>query len=163
MHIHEFKDRLASGTLTRRHMTHALAAVGLAAVTAPVFRNQAWAEGEVTLFTWAGYDLPEVSQPYIEKYGGPPNYSIFGEEEEALQKMRAGFTPDLAHPCTYSVGRWRDSGLFKPIDTGRLEHYEDIWDDLKTIPIAQAEGETWFVPWDWGNSSVGCQKHLSRL
>ena len=154
MHIQEFKDRLAAGTLTRRQMTHALAAVGLAAVTAPVFRNQAWAEGEVTLFTWAGYDIPEVSQPYIEKYGGPPNYSIFGEEEEALQKMRAGFTPDLAHPCTYSVGRWRDSGLFKPIDTGRLEHYEDIWDDLKTIPIAQADGETWFVPWDWGNSSV---------
>ena len=131
MDIQEFKDRLAAGTLTRRQITKALAAVGLAALTTPAFRRPAMADGEVTYFTWAGYDIPDIMQPYVKKYGGTPNFTIFGEEEEALQKMRAGFTPDIAHPCTYSVGRWRDSGLFKPIDTSRLSNYEDIWDDLK--------------------------------
>jgi spermidine/putrescine transport system substrate-binding protein len=153
MEIEEFRDHLAEGRLTRRQLQGALAAAGIAALTTPPFRA-AQAAGEVSYFTWAGYDIPEVMQPYIEKYGGPPNFSLFGEEEEALQKMRAGFVPDIAHPCTYSIGRWRDSGLFKPIDTSRLSNYGDVWADLKTIPISQAEGETWFVPWDWGNSSV---------
>jgi spermidine/putrescine transport system substrate-binding protein len=154
MEMQRFKDRLAAGTLTRRDMSKALAAAGLAAVTMPVHPRKARAAGETTLFTWAGYDIPEVAQPYIETYDGPPGYAIFGEEEEALQKMRAGYTPDLAHPCSYSVGRWRDTGLFKPIDLTRLEHYGDIWEDLKDLPTTQAEGATWFVPWDWGNSSV---------
>jgi len=154
MEIDELRDRLAAGVLTRRQMSGALAAAGLAAVATPVVRRPARAAGEVTYFTWAGYEVPEVAGPYIEAYGGPPNYSIFGEEEEALQKMRAGYAPDLAHPCTYSVGRWRDSGLFRPIDTGRLANYADVWDGLKSIDIAHADGATWFVPWDWGNSSV---------
>jgi len=154
MDVQRFKDRLAAGTLTRREMSTALAAAGLAAVTMPVHPRQARAAGETTLFTWAGYDIPEVAQPYIDKYSGPPNYAIFGEEEEALQKLRTGYAPDLAHPCSYSVGRWRDAGLFKPIDTDRLEHYGDIWDDLTNLPTTHADGATWFVPWDWGNSSV---------
>ena len=154
MELRHFTDSLASGTLTRRQMQKALAGVGLAAVATPAVRRPAFAAGEVNYFTWAGYEVPEVMGSYIETYGGPPNYSLFGEEEEALQKMRAGFTPDLAHPCTYSVGRWRDSGLFKPIDTSRLEHYPDIWAALQAIDIAKADGATWFVPWEWGNSSV---------
>jgi spermidine/putrescine transport system substrate-binding protein len=154
MNKNELIDRLGSGTLSRRELQRAMAAAGVAAVSIPVPRRTARAAGEVTYFTWAGYDNPEFEKGYVEKYGGAPNYSLFGEEEEALQKMRAGYIPDIAHPCTYSVGRWRDSGLFKPIDTGRLANYGDIWDDLRTIEIAQAEGATWFVPWDWGNSSV---------
>lgn len=154
MEIRELKDRLADGTLTRRQLTGAMASVGLATAMMPLPRGGAQAAGDVNYFTWAGYDIPDVMQPYVETYGGVPSISLFGDEEEALQKMRAGFTPDVAHPCTYSVGRWRDSGMFKPIDTSRLEHYPAIWDGLKEIAIAKADGETWFVPWDWGNSSV---------
>ena len=153
MDVLELKDRLAEGTLTRRRMAKVLASAGLATSIVPLWRSPARAEGEVTYFTWAGYDIPDIMQPYVETYGGPPSFSLFGEEEEALQKMRAGFIPDLAHPCTYSVGRWRDSGLFKPVDTSRIAHYGDIWDGLKEIAITKADGETWFVPWDWGNSS----------
>jgi spermidine/putrescine transport system substrate-binding protein len=131
-----------------------MAAAGVASIAVPLAPRRARASGEVTYFTWAGYDLPDFAASYVGTYGGPPNYAIFGEEEEALQKMRAGYRPDISHPCTYSVGRWRDTGLMKPIDVTRLSHYADVWDDLKSIEIAQAEGQTWFVPWDWGNSSV---------
>ncbi|MGH6718432.1 MAG: ABC transporter substrate-binding protein [Alphaproteobacteria bacterium] len=150
----ELRERLAEGTLSRRELTRAMAAAGVATVTVPMFTRAARAEGEISYFTWAGYDLPDFAKGYVDKYGGTPNFAIFGEEEEAFQKMRAGYTPDIAHPCTYSVGRWRDSGLFKPVDVARLTNYGDIWDDLKAISIAHADGQTWFVPWDWGNSSV---------
>ena len=124
MEKNEVLDRLAAGRLTRRELHQAMAAAGLAAVAVPVWARPARADGAVTFFTWGGYDNPELHKAYVDKYG-PPNYSILGEEE-ALQKMRAGFRPDLAHPCTYSIGRWRDSGLFQPIDVSRLANYPDV-------------------------------------
>ncbi len=150
----EVLDKMAAGTLTRREFKKALLSLGLATVTLPLVPRRSWAAEQILYFTWGGYDVPDIHQDYVAKYGGPPAYSLFGEEEEAFQKMRAGFIPDVAHPCTYSVGRWRDSGLMTPIDTARLEHYPDVWDDLKALKIAHAEGATWFVPFDWGNSSV---------
>ena len=60
--------------------------------------------------------LPELHPSYVEKHGKSPNVAIFAEEEEAFQKLRGGFKADLAHPCTYAVPRWREAGLFAPID-----------------------------------------------
>lgn len=154
MDTQEILDKTAAGTLTRREFQKALLSLGLLTVVLPVVPRRARAAEEILYFTWGGYDTAEIHGRYVEKYGGPPSYALFGEEEEALQKMRAGYIPDLAHPCTYSVGRWRDSGLMKPIDITRLEHYSDIWDDLKALKMAHADGAAWFVPFDWGNSSV---------
>ena len=154
MEKNEFFDRLAAGKMNRRDFNRALAAVGLAAVTVPFVPGRARAAGEINYFTWGGYDDPKHHQAYIDKYGGSPDFSLFGEEEEALQKMRAGFRPDLAHPCVYNVKRWRDSGLFKPIDVSRLEHYGDVFPELKTLEFTQENGDTWFTPFEWGNSSV---------
>ena len=140
--------------MTRREATRLAAAAGLVVVAAPVVSRHAAAEGEVNYFTWAGYDIPEIVPSYIEKYDGPPAYSLFGEEEEALQKMRAGFIPDFAHPCVNSVGRWRDSGMFEPFDTSRISNWSDLWPSLQNIDGTVFDGENWFVPFDWGNSSI---------
>ena len=140
--------------LSRRAFARALAAVGLGFVTIPVWTRRARAAGEVTVFTWAGYEVPELHQAYVEKYGGPPGFNFFGEEGEALQKMRAGYNPDLAHPCYNSVVRWRDFGILKPIDVSRLKHWPDVWDTLKALATSKSDGKVWFMPFDWGNSSL---------
>ncbi len=154
MDLSELKGRLADGTLTRRQLIGALGAAGLALASMPLRPRAARAAGDITFMTWAGYDTPEAMPGYVAKYGGLPDISIFGEEEEGLQKMRAGFNPDVTHPCNYSVGRWRRSGLFKALDTTRLEHYADLWPELKAIPDSHDEAGTWFFPWEWGTSSV---------
>jgi len=153
MDIRELRDRVAAKTLTRRQLVKAMGAAGLAAIAMPIARRPR-AAGNITFMTWVGYDVPEAMPAFVAKYGGTPEFSIFGEEEEGLQKMRAGFIPDISHPCSYSVGRWRESGLFKPIDTARLSNYPDLFQQLKDIPITHADGATWFVPWEWGVSSV---------
>ncbi len=153
MEKNEVFDSLAAGTMNRRDFNRALASVGLAAITVPFAPGAARAAGEITYFAWGGYDDPNTHKDYSEKYGGSPAYGLFGDEEEALQKMRAGYQPDLAHPCAGLVGRWRDSGLFKPIDVSRLDHYGDVFPELKTLKFTQDNG-TWFTPFDWGNSSV---------
>ena len=94
------------GRLGRRDVLKAMAASGLALVSQPVFVKPSRAEGEVTYFTWSGYELPEFHPSYIEQYGGSPNISFFGNEEEGLQKMLTGIQAELMRLCTHTVTRW---------------------------------------------------------
>lgn len=150
----EFTDRLATGQMTRRQLTQALAAAGLALVTLPLGGRRAAAEDQVTYFTWSGYDVPEFFPGYVAKHGANPNMPIFADEEEAFQKLRAGFSSDVVHPCSGRIKRWRDAGVIQPMDTARLTNWGNVFDALKPINGAADGGKQWFVPVDWGNTSV---------
>ena len=159
MDIQEFRSRLANRDITRRGIAKVLASVGLASVAVPLARNPVAAQSleadpELMVFTWAGYDIPAFFGSYIEKWDMLPSFSLWGEEEEGFQKMRGGFRPDVAAPCTYSLRRWYDAGLLKTLDTDRLEHWPDIFPSLKTVEGAVQDGKQVFLPVNWGNSSV---------
>jgi spermidine/putrescine-binding protein len=158
MDIQEFRSRLANRDITRRDMHKVLASVGLGTVAMNFGPNGASAQGivddELTVFTWSGYDIPELHPKYTEEHGTSPQYALFGEEEEAFQKMRQGFPVDIAAPCTYSLGRWYDGGLLKPIDTTRLAEWDNVFDSLKNLEGSHQNGVNYFLPLDWGNSSV---------
>jgi spermidine/putrescine transport system substrate-binding protein len=155
MEKNELLDRLATGRLTRRQFARAAAAAGVGLMTLPLLAREGSAEtGQIEYYTWATYDDPMLHKAFTAKYGHEPNHSTFGEEEEALQKMRAGYRPDIAHPCSYSVPRWYEAGIIKPVDTSRLQHYADVFPELKTIKGTSKDGKALFVPFDWGNSSV---------
>jgi spermidine/putrescine transport system substrate-binding protein len=154
MNKHEILDSLRRGLLTRRRFSSLLAGTGLSLVAMPVFDRPARADDQATYFTWSGYDVPESHQGYIAKHGASPNMPLFSDEEEAFQKLRAGFQVDVAHPCSGRIKRWRDAGLLQPIDTSKLSNWGDVFDDLKKVNGADADGQQWFVPWDWGNTSV---------
>jgi spermidine/putrescine-binding protein len=153
-------DRIAQGKASRRDIAKALGLAGLAAVTSPLLSRAARAGDELTYFTWNGYNIPEFHPGYIEKHGSSPNMVVFGEDEEALTKARAGFRADLAHPCKVTLGRWRDAGLIEPFDMSRIPAWADIWDELKnadgvTTDAGSKYGAgTWYIPWEWGNASV---------
>ena len=158
MDIQEFRSRLANRDITRRQIHKVLASVGVGTVAMRLRPGSAFAQNPVdqdlTVFTWAGYDVPELHTAYTEKHGTSPAYSLFGEEEEAFQKLRQGFPVDIAAPCTYSLSRWYDGGLMHPLDNARLEHWPDIFESLKDLEGSHHEGENYFLPLDWGNSSV---------
>ena len=161
MNADELRDRLAKGAISRRQAAAVMASAGVGMSTMTFGPPRARAQDDLPVddqllaFEWSGYELPQFFGAYIDKYGTQPSYTFFGEEEEALQKIRAGFSPDISHPCTYSTRRWRDAGILKPIDTSRLSNYGDVFASLKTLPGSQDEsGQDWFVPADWGNSSV---------
>lgn len=161
MDIQEFRSRIDNCDLTRRQATGALAAAGVGLTTLTFGPGGVRAQeslpvdDSLQVFDWAGYELPEFYVPYVEKYGATPAFSLFGEEEEAFQKMRAGYRPDVSHPCVASTRRWRDAGLLQPIDTNQLSHFPDVFPSLKVLPGSIGEdGLTYFIPADWGNSSV---------
>lgn len=150
----DFVEGLAAQWLSRRDFGRALASLGLAATTLPLLPKMARAAEEPTYFTWPGYDVPDLFQKYAEKHGAVPNFSLFGDEEEAFQKLRGGYQSDMAHPCANSVKRWRDGGLLQAIDTSRLSNWDRVFAPLKALKDTYSDGERWFVPFDWGNTSV---------
>lgn len=154
--VQKFIDDMKLGRLSRRDFHRGLASVGLAMVAAPLVSRPvlAAAEEHPTLYTWGGYEVPEMHGAYIEKHGASPNFSLWGDEEEAEAKMRAGFHPDVGMPCSYKVRKWYELGFLKPIDTGRLEHWDDVIDVLKEVPDMSIDGQRLMATGWWGLTSV---------
>jgi len=138
----------------RREMIKALSALGVSLVTFPLHGGRARAAGEISGMTWAGYDLPELMGGYLEKYGGPPEFSYIGSDDEAFQKVRAGFSPDFIHPGSYMIQQYVDAGLVQPIDTGRVATWSDLAPGMMNLNGTVFDGVHYFVPAEFGNSSV---------
>ncbi|MEI4263122.1 extracellular solute-binding protein [Roseovarius sp. D0-M9] len=111
-------------------------------------------DAELVVFDWAGYEDPGFFQAYIEEHGGAPTYAFFGDEEEAFQKLRAGFQADVSHPCSQSVPKWMDADLLAPIDTSRIDRWDDLEPGFRDIEAYMKDGEHYFVPVDWGNTAL---------
>lgn len=163
MDSREFLQALRDRRLSRRQVLNGLATFGITATVVPLVSHRAQAAVNVNYFTWSGYDIPQLFPEFIEKHGETPTFSIFGEEEEALQKLRSGFTPDVAHPCSSNVRRWRDAGVLQPIDTARIENWKTVFPVLKHVRGVQLEGETFLVPFDWGNTSIAYRADLVHI
>ena len=150
-------EMLATGKMSRRKFQSLLGSLGIATVTLPVWTGpaRAAAEDHPNVFTWEGWDIPEHHQEYMDKHGELPNFSIFGDEEEAFAKIMAGARYDVSHPCSYKVEIWRDAGILQPIDVNRLGHWGDIIPSLKEIPgMTTADGDVYFIASEWGHTSV---------
>ncbi len=149
-----FIRELVKGRFSRRQFNKALSAAGLAVATMPLIPRGASAQGEAIYFGWSGYEIPELQPSYVEKHGTTSDAVLFADENEGFQKVRVGFTPDVAHPCSPMVPQWRDAGLIQPIDTSRLSNWPDVFPALKTLKDTRFEGQQWFVPFDWGRTSI---------
>jgi len=154
--VGRFKQKLANGEISRRQLGKILAAAGIVTTVMPL-ASRAKAEdadGHAVAYTWAGYDIPEFYPTYIEKYGSPPEFSIWNDEEEAILKITGGFAPDTVFPCSYKVQKWYDAGILAPIDTSRIPDFGDLFPALAAMKEININGETVWIPVDWGQTSV---------
>lgn len=130
-----------------------LVAVALATSTSTLAYS---ADDALTVFDWAGYEDPAFHPAYVEKHGQSPTFAFFADEDEAFSKLMAGFEADIAHPCSQSVVKWRDAGLLQPLDTSRIEGWDDVMPGLKSMEnlVSTEDGRVWFLPFDWGNTAL---------
>ena len=129
--------------------------LGVATIAAFGISAAAFAgDGELVVFDWAGYEDPEFFTAYTEKHGDGPTFAFFGDEEEAFQKLRSGFKADVVHPCSQSVPKWIEAGLLAPLDTSRIERWDELEPSFREIEAFKKGDEYFFVPVDWGNTAV---------
>jgi spermidine/putrescine transport system substrate-binding protein len=145
--------RLTDGTLSRRRLSRLLAATGLAAVTVPVGRL-ARAQEQARYVTWSVYQNSGFFPDYVRRHGADPEMSTLSGKAEDQAKLQGDTAVDAAHPCNRSVGPWHKAGLLQPIDTSRLSHWPELFDSLTDLAVAKPGGQQYFVPVDWGTTSV---------
>ncbi|MEX0922843.1 MAG: extracellular solute-binding protein [Rhodovibrionaceae bacterium] len=88
---------------------------------------------------------------------------VFADAEEAFQKLQAGFVADVIHPCSGDTPRWKEAGLIQAIDTSKLSNFPDINPALLKIGGTQFDGEQYFMPWEWGQTSITYRTDLVEV
>ncbi len=114
---------------------------------------------KITILEWSGYEVtanpylfPSFAEKYTPTLDAAVDYIFFADDSEAFTKAQTGVHADLVHPCESYMGLYVTNDLLQPIDTSRIEH----WDDLnpKLVELGQFNGVQYFVPWDWGYESI---------
>ena len=149
--------------LTRRQFAQGLASMGLGLVSLPLFDGPAIAARDLQILDWSGYEAAELYPNYVRKYGAAPSIALYADDEEAYQRVKGGFQADLVHPASYSVARYRDQGMIKPIDVSRLSNWPDIFPKLYSINGMKSDDRQWFVPCGWGHVSVLYRTDLVKI
>lgn len=125
----------------------------------PAAKEPADSGEKITIMEWSGYEVtenPNLFPAFTEKYtptlDTAVDYIFFAEDPEAFAKIQSGVQVDLVHPCESYMGLYVENGLLQPIDTSRIEHWEEL--HPKLVELGQIDGVQYFVPWDWGYESI---------
>ncbi|HSR33676.1 MAG TPA: extracellular solute-binding protein [Anaerolineae bacterium] len=109
--------------------------------------------GSLTVLDWAGYDQPDFWIDFQNEYPKVAvNFEIGESDADIYSKMKAGDQADLFHPYTGWLQFYVDEGLVEEIDTSKLTNWDKAPESFKVI--GQFNGKQYFLPWDWGFSSV---------
>jgi len=156
-------DRLAQGKLTRREFKELAAVAGVASVAMPIASRPALAvTGEdLSYFTWGGFEDPNLFPEFVGKYGEPV-VTFYGDEYEAIEKLRAGYECDVVCPCIDVMPNWMRVGL-QPIDESRLTWLDDTFESIRSPEAAFDKGERFYVPTYYGFSSFVYRTDLTDI
>lgn len=108
----------------------------------------------LTVFDWSGFEQPALIKPYVDKYGQMPTYSIFGDDDEAFQKLSSGFKADVAHPCSQMIQKYRDAKLIVPWDVSKIPHFNEIDPRFLNSKVFKDDTGVWYIPTDYAYSAV---------
>lgn len=109
--------------------------------------------GALNVLDWSGYDQEIFWQDFKNKYKNVSVTFDFGNSDaEQFTKMKAGSQADIFHPYTGWLQFYVDEGLVAEIDTSKLKNWDKVPDSFKKI--GQINGKQYFLPWDWGFTSI---------
>lgn len=129
-------------------LTRLFGAVSFTALSSAAFAQDA----DLLVFDYPGFEDPAYHSNYVTAHGDSPTFSFFGDEEEAFQKIVAGFEADVTHVCAGSVTKWIESGIIEPWDTSLITEWDNLNRDLTGETIG-GDG-TYFIPTDFGSTAI---------
>ncbi len=136
----------------RRGAMAAAAAAGVLPIT--MNGRPAAAASDLLVFDWTGYEIPELHEDYIAKYGTSPDVAVYADVHEAFNKLQAGYRVDTVHPNIWDVRRFYDAGLLQPWEPERLNHWGDVFPELTGFAGARYDNAQYLIPTDWGINAL---------
>jgi spermidine/putrescine transport system substrate-binding protein len=117
---------------------------------------------ELKVFEWPGYEAAgtkaqtyglTAGSAYTKKFGAESLvYADFGNDDKALNQVRAGAKFDLVHPCIGSIEDWVEADLVQPWDPDLLPSMKQLYP--KMLERGNIDGKQYLIPWDAGYGSV---------
>jgi spermidine/putrescine transport system substrate-binding protein len=109
--------------------------------------------GSLTVLDWAGFDDPMFWTDFKEANPDVDvTFEMGASDADILAKMMAGSQADVFHPYTGWLQFYVQEGLVEELDTSRLTNWDKVPERFKEL--GQFDGKQYFVPYDWGYSSV---------
>ena len=109
--------------------------------------------GSITVLDWPGYDAELYWADFKSTYANATvTFTIGQSDADIYGKMKAGDQADVFHPYTGWLQFYVDEGLAAEIDTSKLKNWAAVPEEFKKI--GQINGKQYFVPWDWGFTSI---------
>jgi spermidine/putrescine transport system substrate-binding protein len=109
--------------------------------------------GDLLVLDWSGYDAEDFWIDFKNTYPNATASFEFGiSDADIYGKMKAGSQADVFHPYTGWLQFYVDEGMVEEIDTSLLSNWDAVPDSFKAL--GQFDGKQYFVPWDWGFTSI---------
>jgi spermidine/putrescine transport system substrate-binding protein len=108
---------------------------------------------ELLVLEWAGYDAEDFWQDFKQANPETEVTFEFGDTDASiLGLMEGGSDADVFHFYTGWQQFYVDAGLVAEIDTSKLTNWDKVPEEYQVL--GQIDGKQYFVPWDWGFSSI---------
>lgn len=112
--------------------------------------------GTIRLYSYEDGFNADYLESFHETY---PNIELetagFGSNEEAIAKMQAGFEADVINTCVDEGALEAvQKGVYAPLDTSRLDSWDDIWPAMKEMPGVTVDGDVYVLPVDAGTAGI---------
>lgn len=137
--------------LNRLLTTLLIALLGLAAIGFPAQPAEA-AGCTLTAIVWEGYTDPSFADQFTAKTGCTVKATYAGSSDEMFAKFRAGGgrTYDIISASGDITERLYKAGLVRPIDTSKLDNYNEIFSSFQGGEWNTFDGKPYGVTFAWG-------------
>jgi putative spermidine/putrescine transport system substrate-binding protein/spermidine/putrescine transport system substrate-binding protein len=106
---------------------------------------------ELNVLTWEGYADPSFITPFEEATGCTVNATYVGSNDDFAPKLAAGGgVYDLITPSIDTTALMIDAGFVEPLDTSRIEQWDNIFEKFRNQEGIQRDGEFYGMPYTWG-------------
>lgn len=109
------------------------------------------AEGTINVLTWEGYADPSFLTKFEETSGCQVNATYVGSNDDFAPKLMAGGgVYDLITPSIDTTKLMIDLDFVEPLDTSKIEGWNDIYPKFLALDGIQKDGEYYGMPYVWG-------------
>ena len=108
---------------------------------------------ELLVLEWSGYEAEDFWTDFASANPDTQVSFEFGDTDaNILALMQGGSQADLVHFYTGWQQFYVDEGLVQEIDTSKLANWDKV--PVEYQELGQIDGKQYFVPWDWGFTSI---------
>ena len=108
---------------------------------------------ELLVLEWSGYDAEDFWIDFAEANPDTDvSFELGDTDANILALMQGGSQADIFHFYTGWQQFYVDEGLVQEIDTSKLANWDKV--PVEYQELGQIDGKQYFVPWDWGFTSI---------